>query len=209
MHKLQDSTGFNGFGETSWEAGDSSDASSRKAYFKELIAKANSIRLIRIFKIYGVRINEQNKKIICPFKSHSNGKESTPSFVFYPQTNTYCCYGCKQGSTPTDFVANMDNIPAWKAAYKIINLYGEDISPDIENDQESFSEKMRLYMEFSDYVYEFIQRNLKNDEALKFVEEITSIFDLMNSKRDLGNDALESLVFKLKDQIDRYSCPQL
>src|SRR5437016_1222250 len=108
MHKLQDSTGFNSFGETSWETGDTSDSSSRKAYFKELIAKANSVRLIRIFGFYGIRIDEQNKKIICPFKSHSNGKESTPSFVYYPQTNTYCCYGCKQGSTPVDFVANMD-----------------------------------------------------------------------------------------------------
>lgn len=209
MHKLQDSTGFTGFGETSWETGDSSDASSRKAYFKELIAKANTIRLIRIFNIYGIRIDEQNKKITCPFKSHSNGRESTPSFVYYPQTNSYWCFGCKQGKTPVDFVANMDNIPIWKAAYKIINLYGADVNVDIESEQESFSEKMRLYMDFSNYVYEFIQRNLKNEEAMKFVEEITSIFDRMNAKRDLSNDALESLVFKLKDQIDRYTCPQL
>jgi len=208
MHKLQDSTGFNGFGETSWETGDSSDASTRKLYFKELITKANSIRLIRLFKIYGIRIDEQNKKITCPFKSHANGRESTPSFIFYPQSNTYWCFGCKQGSTPTDFVANMDNLPTWKAAHKIINLYGSEATLDIENEQESFSEKMRLYMDFSNYVYEFIQNNLRNEEALQFVEKVTSIFDRMNSKRDLSNDALESLVFKLKDQIDRYTCPQ-
>ena len=207
MHKLQNSTGFTGFGETSWETGDSSDAPSRKAFFKELIAKGNSVRLIRIFGHYGIRIDEQNKKIICPFKSHSGGKESTPSFVYYPQTNSYWCFGCKQGSTPVDFVANMDGSKNWQAAYKIINLYDVDTGTVID-EQESFSEKMRLYMEFSNYVYEFIQCNLKNEEAIKFVEEIASIFDRMNAKRDLGNDALESLVFKLKDQIDRYTCPQ-
>lgn len=206
MHKLQNSTGFIGYGETSWEAGDVTDPFARN---KELIAKANTVPLLRLFKAYGIRLNEQYTKIICPFKSHSGGRESTPSFVFYPHTNSYSCYGCKQGSSPTDFVANMDNIKLTEAANKIINLYGTDVVLDIELlDQESFSERMSLYMDFSNYVYEFIQRNLKNEDALRYVEELNSIFDGLLAKRDLSNDALESLVFKLKDQIDRYSCQQ-
>lgn len=205
MHKLQNSSGFFGYGETSWEAGDITDPFARD---KELKAKANTVPLVKVFKFYGLRLNEQNKKICCPFKSHSGGKETTPSFTFYPETNTYCCYGCGQGSTPVTFVANMEKISHTQAAAKIINLYGSDVSSDIEP-EESYSEKMRLYMDFSNYVYDFIQRNLQNEDAMKFIDRVTSIFDRMSAERNLGNDALESLVFKLKDQIDRYSCPQL
>lgn len=202
MHKLQNSTGFNGYGETSWEAGDVADPLAR---VKELIAKANTVPLLRIFKTYGIRLNEQYTKIICPFKSHSGGRESTPSFVFYPHTNSYSCYGCKQGSTPTDFVRYMENIKPSAAAHKIINLYGSDVTQDIDLlDQESFSERMNLYMDFSNYVYDFIQRNLKDENALKYVEDLASIFDTQLSKRNLNNEAVENLIFKLKDQIDRY-----
>jgi DNA primase len=205
MRKLQNSTGFSGFGETSWEAGDITDTFARN---KELVAKANTVPISKIFRFYNLRLDEQNKKIICPFKSHSGGKETTPSFTFFSHTNTYWCYGCKQGYTPTDFVVNMDKITLAKAAYKIINLYGADAPADID-DHESYSEKMCLYMDFSNHVYEFIQRNLKGEDAMKFIEEISWIFDKENANRDLSNDALESIIFKLKDQIDRYTCPQL
>lgn len=103
----------------------------------------------------------------------------------------------------------MENISKYKAALKIINLYGVGELADIEYEQENFSDKMKLYMEFSDYVYEFIQHNIDNASALKYIEKITWIFDKQNSKCKLSNDALESLIFKLKDQIDRYSCQQL
>ncbi len=208
MYKIQNSTKFRGFGETSWEAGDTSDSSTRKAELDDLIKKANSVPITEVLRFYGVRLI-QHKKAICPFITHSSGKESTPSFTIYSETNTFFCYGCSTGSKGVDFVSLMDNISRPKAAAKIINLYGSGVMVDIEQDQNAYSERMRLYMEFSNYVYDFMQSHLRSEHAIMFIEEITSMFDDMNIKYKLGNDALESLVFKLKDQIDRYSCQQL
>ena len=61
----------------------------------EQIKYANSLPLLSILAHYGVYLDESNRKIGCPFPSHKNGKEQTPSFVYYHNTNTFWCFGCK------------------------------------------------------------------------------------------------------------------
>lgn len=197
MRKIQHTTEFRGFGETSWESGGSGVSSSGQ----DLIAKANKVPLTDIFRFYGITIGASNK-ITCPFPSHSRGREKTPSFKFYRETNSFYCYGCGTGGSTVSFVCNMDNCKSSKAASKVISLYGSDEEIGMVP-KSNHHEILNLHMEFSNYIYDFIQKN-KNKEAIQYAEKITKIFDDLCNKKDMCSKKLESIIFKLKNQIDRY-----
>lgn len=184
-----------------------------KQYFKKLIKKADSVSLPLILKHYNILIGPSNRKIICPFgNKHKNGRDNSPSFYYYPDTNTFWCFGCKTGTGCTDFVANLENISQVKAAYKILESYSSDVAvDDLESNIEiNYSERLDIMMDFSNFIREFIQANLDDNYALTFIEKISFIFDKMNEKHTLDNNALKTLVVKLKLKVEQYKpCPQL
>ena len=93
MHDLSNITGPIDYGEESGEIGDTS--TSPKKPGQELIRRSNAVPIIQIFKMYKVRLDQFNRRTTCPFKHHKNGKESTPSFWYYPDTNSFNCYGSR------------------------------------------------------------------------------------------------------------------
>jgi len=213
MRELPDTTGYDGYGETSGEAGDSSTDSSRKAFYQDIIRKANTIPLIRILKYYGVKVNSTKSTIICPFKHHKGGHENTASFTFYPDTNSFHCHGCRTGGPwahACEFSAFFEGISKAKAGYKIIKLFENDIVHDGEIiEVENSSERLEIMMDFSNAVREFRQ-NHPDDEANIFVEKICMVYDdvhLNHSTLDIT--ALRSAVEKLKEKIISYKlCPK-
>lgn len=206
MFKLSNSTRFNSFGETSWEDGDSTTSVERNYSYKDIISRARTVSILKVFKYYGLYVNESNNKIICPLKSH---RESTASFTYYHKENTYHCFGCKSGSSPVDFVSAMDGINRLKAAYKILSVFKDDLD-FIDDDKFSFdsTEKLELMMEFSNTVRDFRQIYSDNKEALLWIENISIIYDDLCLKHDKNKkidiNALRSIVFTLKDQIEYY-----
>ena len=84
------------------------------------IKRANTINLAQVFKYYGVDINEFNKKICCPFKFH---KDNSPSFYYYPETNSFNCFGCKSAGNPVNFVSLIEDINKLEAANKLLNNF--------------------------------------------------------------------------------------
>ena len=191
--------------QTSGEVRTSQAVTATKQFFKDLIKRADSVSFITIAKHYGVRLDAQNRKVICPFSKHKNGRESTASFLFYPDTNSFWCFGCKTGTGCTDFVSNMENISKVRAAYKILELYSSeanelgDAEPAV-----NFSEQLEILMDFSECVRNFIQANADNEEAIQYIEKITSIFDRMYEKHSLDNGALRALSLKLKNKVQQY-----
>ena len=171
--------------------------------YQDLIQKANTISLKKIFKMYGVRLDEINRKTTCPFRSHKGGHESTASFYYYPDTNTYCCYGCRQGSTSVDFVANMDRCHKSKAAHKILEKFKADVDEDLILHKEDFSEKMSIMMEYADAVRNF-RLQFSDDKAFDFIENNCHIYDTINKKHDLTNEALRLVVNQLIQAINNY-----
>jgi len=169
--------------------------------FKELISKANSISLIKIFKHYHLNIDEINRKSICPFPNHKKGRESTASFYYYPETNSFWCFGCKIGITPSDFVAAKELITKVKAAYEIINIFNlKNIdTPEIET--KDFSEVLEAMLEFSNLILEF-RRNNSDTQSYEFIENICSVYDTLNIKHNLSSEALKSLTKQFKNKID-------
>ncbi len=190
------------FSETPGQTGDIAAAFAGEGY-KGIIDKANSISLLKLFKLYNVRLDESNRKTTCPFKSHKGGRESTASFYYYPQTNTYHCYGCRQGNTPVDFVINMDNCSLTSATNKIIDHFNSDLDENFSYEKEDFEEKMNIMMLYSNEVRNF-KINFTDEKSFNFIEENCKIFDKINEKYDLNVESLNSVVYQLIDNIKKY-----
>lgn len=204
MRDLSNTDGLDGYGETPGETGDSSAPLTGKAFYQDLMRRANSVPLIRVFKHYGLHLNEINRKTTCPFKSHKGGRENSGSFYFYPETNSYCCYGCRLGSFGCDFVAAMDGIAKSQAAAKIISLFNEDVDEDGALNHEDFSEKLEIMLDFSNTVREFRQSAF-DEKSQAYIEQICSAYDTLNMKhKSLNNEALRRIVDELKEKIISY-----
>lgn len=208
MQTIPNPTGSDSSGEKSSDFGFTESDASTKQFYKDLIAKANTVTIKSLFKAYGIRLDEHNKKCACPLPKH---QDDSPSFNYYPDTNSFWCFGCKVGTRPVDFVANMENLSRAKAAFKILDLFNSDSDFTVTVDKlVNHSERIEILMEFSNYVREFIQSHPSDDSALIYIEKVAFIFDKMNNKYDLDNSALKALSVKLKEKGNLYkSCPQL
>jgi DNA primase len=212
MHDVSNTTGLDGYDETSGETGNSSDTLTGKAFYQDLIRRANTVPLIYIFKHYGLHINENNRRAICPFKSHKGGRESSGSFWYYPETNTYHCFGCRQGYAGSNFVAIMDGIIISQAAFKIISLFNGDVDVDAADGltKEDFSEQLEIMMDFSNTVREFRQ-SFFDEKSQAFIDEVCSVYDQLNLRhKKITNEALRRTVDQFKKDIIFYtSCHTL
>lgn len=204
MCAVSDTTRSNSGRETSGDIGDLTEAFTRKDYYQKLIERANTVSLIKIFKHYGIKLDLYNRKIRCPLKSHSGGRERTPSFGFFPDTNTYHCFGCKAGPAPCNFVAEMDRCTKVQAAYKILELFDADADKDGIYEGIDFSEKLVIMMDFSNVVREFYQ-TYSGEEARVYIEMVCASYDEILLKHErLDNDALRRTVEQLKEYIFLY-----
>lgn len=188
MCLLSDTTGSFSSSDALWETSVPTEFIKRKE-FKELLAKANSVNLSTICKFYNIKIDIHNRKVICPFPHHKNGHESSASFFYYPNTNTYWCFGCKTGSTPVDFVSAMENISSFKAANKILNLFEKDIDLDVVSTNDNFSEKLLILTLFSDWMRE-------HNHDPNFIK-IGQTFDALYNKHNLSNEAIKFVITSL------------
>lgn len=207
MHNVSSSTGSFGYGETSWETGDSSETSERKIYYKKLIAKANSVPIVTVFKHYGIKVDSVNFYAICPFKTHKGGKENTPSFRYYEATNSFYCFGCKIGGPnyhACEFVSHLEDCSKFKAAEKIISLFENDIDDNVELiGVQNISEQLDIMMDFSNSVREFRNKYL-DKKSQDFIEKRCAIYDELHARRTLDNITLRSVVDHLKEHIKFY-----
>lgn len=183
--------------------GDFTEAFTGKSYYQDLINRANTIPLTKVLRHYGIRLDPYNRKTTCPFKSHKGGRESTPSFYFYPDTNTFYCFGCKAKSRPCDLVAGMDACTKVQAAYKLLQLFASDVDEDDVFDQMDFAERLRIMLDFSGAVREFYQ-TYATESARVYIEGACKKYDALNLRHKLDNKALKSIVEQLKEYISLY-----
>jgi hypothetical protein len=208
MRPISDTAGSNSDSQTSGEAGDITAAFTGKDYYQNLIERANTVPLIRIFKLYGLQVDEYNRKIICPFKHHKGGHESTPSFYYNAHNNSFRCYGCGVGHPNAhgcEFVAAMENVSKVVAASKILEHFSSDVDDDVIFDKHDFSERLQIMMDFADTVREFRQI-CADEKSQKFIEDMCWVYDQHNLKHDHTNEALRRVVEQIKDKIISYTC---
>jgi len=205
MCTISDELGSDLSGASSWEDGDDSSFIDGKLQFKDLARKANSVSILNIFNNYNLKVSESNRKIVCPFPKHKGGKEITGSFLYYPKTNTFWCFGCHTGTTPIDFVSVMENISKTDAANKILKMYSYNADEEF-SDLADYSHNFEELVNFSNYVREIMRNNSENEDFVNFVEKNTSSFDNLNSKYRLDDNALKLIISNIKQRIDNYLC---
>ncbi len=149
---------------------------------------------------YGIRIDPMNKTIVCPFKHHQNGNERTGSFNYYPESNSFWCFGCKTGRGTTDFVAAFDSTTRTKAAYKIVKMFVDEIADDWEFVACNTKEKQDEIISFANSIRTAIS---KHPDQIEAIERLTFAFDAMNEKygRQLNIEALKALSSKLQAKL--------
>jgi hypothetical protein len=208
MRVIPSSTRPDGYSTTPGEGGDITASFTGKDYYQNLIDRANTVPLTRVFRHYGLRLNEHDRKITCPFKSHKGGHENTPSFWYYANTNSFRCYGCSIGHKQAhgvEFVAAMEGISRVKAALKILDLFATDVDDDNILDKQDFSERLEIMMDFSVAVREFRQA-YTDEKSQKFIEDMCWVYDQHNLNHDHTNEALRRVVEELKGKITSYTC---
>lgn len=174
----------------------------QSAYFSDkLIEQANSVELSKLFDIFNVKLSSISRKIKCPFPSHSGGKEHSPSFFYYPDTNSFYCFGCKRGglsSHSVEFVSFMKEINKFDAADFIISHFNHG-NAIVYNKTAQISK----HIEFSDAVFNF-REIYKDEKSFLFIEEISKAYDILNDKYVLNDEALDTMIKLLKAKIDAY-----
>lgn len=207
MYFLSNTTGPVGYGEAPGKIGNSSTSSTGKDSDKKLIARANSVPILHIFKHYGLRFDPYTCKTTCPFKGHKGGHETTPSFKLYEDTNSYHCFGCHVGTFAVDFVAEMERCQPVKAATRILQLFGTKVNEDFLGEETNSSERLEIMMLLSSRIFEFRQEH-SSKHASDFIEYISWLYDRSNARHKYDNEALRRLVEQCVEVIDVYT-PEL
>lgn len=208
MRNLSNTSGSIGNRQDAGKSGDFGETFETDFSSQDLINKANSVPLTIIFKYYGININPVNYMSICPFLSHKGGRESTPSFKYFDQTNSFYCYGCKVGHGHAHaclFVSLKEDITYFQAAQKILNLFGEN-GNIIPNNYEplNYKERLELIIESSNYIRNF-RLNFPDAKSLLFIEENCMLYDkYFFSHKNLSVEALRRMIEILKDKFIKY-----
>lgn len=168
---------------------------------KQTIQKANSVDILCIFKKYGLTLDQFNKQCQCPFLFHQNGQERSASFNYYPNTNSFYCFGCKSGGAAAEFVSLYENISKYKAALSILeNNFDSEIIIQKQN-----SDDYKISLEFSHLIREFMKNNLENKNAILYAESLCAIFDSLTKKYVLDNNGYKKLYIKLKYRLENFN----
>jgi len=195
MRLLSNSNGSYHCGETHFE-----DRSSR-ASNKTFILKANKIDLYEIFKHYNINIDHYTNKTKCPFLSHKNGQERTPSLYYYPDTNSFYCFGCQTGGSSVDFISSFLNISKNDAAIHILNIFDEYSSEiEIPENHNVFDHSIK----FSNMIRNFLIKNNYETDAILYAENLCRAYDLILKKHSVKPEGLEVLHSNLKSKLEQY-----
>ena len=199
MQPIPNKAGTSSNIEPSWEDGGFGGNSSASQNLNDLFERANSVSILDIFKYYGKKCN--NNKMICPFLHHKGGKEGTPSFNVFPETNSFFCFGCQTGGRPSDFVHYMDSINKVEAANKIIKHFNFSNSLCFDITEYHHAESFEEMISFSNFIRDCHQ---KYPENYSFFEEALSTFDNLYEKYSLDCEleSLKQLINKLKYKIN-------
>ena len=77
-----------------------------------------------------LRSEGSRKKALCPFHS-----EKTPSFIVYPNTQSFYCFGCGAGGDVITFIRRIENLDYVEAVKLLAQRAGMTVPEDAESDR--------------------------------------------------------------------------
>lgn len=169
---------------------------------QKTIDRANATNILDIFGKYSLHIDATSKKACCPFPTHKGGNERSPSFYYYPDTNSFFCFGCQKGGRPTDFVAFYEDLTRYTAANVILNDHYDSFTSPTEN----FPSGNKYALDFAHMMRNFLIAQTDNPQALPYAENVAAAFDSIRNRYVLEQDGYEMMIKKLKRKLDAFEC---
>ena len=108
----------------------------------DIIANVN---ILTVAQWLGIKV-EPNNKTCCIFH-----QEKTPSLQFYPETNSFFCFGCAKAGNIFDLVKKQRNCDFKEAVQYICSNAGITFSPHIKNEVAESSSISGLKLAYSIY----------------------------------------------------------
>jgi hypothetical protein len=161
------------------------------------IKLANTVNIVNIFRHYDIHLDEHTKKVCCPLPLHN---ERSASFYYYPNTNSFFCFGCKQGGGPVELVAHMNGCEKENAARHILSQFGSDVRVGEISECDDYKERQSLLIKFATIIRSYIYLHV-NEEAFDRAEKITYVFDELNNRNNISNEGLAQLIEKLERKL--------
>lgn len=165
--------------------------------WKKLATEANSVDLLTVLTSYGLRLDKYHSKCICPLHN-----ENSPSFYYYPNTNSWYCFGCKKGGSATHFVSRIEGISIAEASEKLLGEFTPGAFAT--STTSDYLDRQDVVFGFSTLIRKFIQAHSNNPNALQFVERLTLIFDTLAAKHNLSNDGFKLVIRRLEKQLGEF-----
>lgn len=91
----------------------------------------------------------------CPFPSHS---DNTPSFVVYPETNSFYCFGCGKGGSVVQFIMYFEGISREEAEKKA-GLGAGDLVDQVERILHPLQQELADFNEQLNFVVSGLARH--------------------------------------------------
>lgn len=77
-----------------------------------------SLKILEILLKYDLSLEQVGPRYRsnCVFSDH---EDNTPSFIVYPETNSFYCFGCQRGGDPIQFVAYYEGVSRSEAQKRL------------------------------------------------------------------------------------------
>lgn len=161
---------------------------------------ARQVDLLTVMRAYGLEINQYARKISCPLPCHPD--DSSPSFWFYPATNSFNCFGCKHGGSAIEFISLMDSVSKWDAVQRLLTQFDSDhgIAPSTTTD---YHGRNKAVLDFSAMIRDFLHRNADDETAMAHAEKVCLMFDTITTRHTIDIDGMKSLLEKLRGKLNQ------
>ena len=128
-----------------------------QTFLNELHDRTDIVELINSY----VQLKKRGRTwwALCPFHN-----EKTPSFVVYPDTSSYYCFGCGSGGDAITFIKQRENLEYIEAIKLLANRAGMSMPDDV--DDGAFARRKRL-LDANREAARFFFKQLNSDEGRK------------------------------------------
>jgi hypothetical protein len=206
-----DSTG-DGYGQ------DTAYARSFEIDFKKIIALANnSISCLAIMEQAGVKFtympaqNGWTHKATCPFKSHKNGRERTPSFSYNSKEDRFFCFGCNKSGKAVEFIAFTEGRNKLEVARDILAYAGVNEHDAVFIADDSNEKINEILFDFAKFAHDIVDQNRFDSKAIKTIDNIMYCMDMYVAYtvtcHTFDLDELQRRVERYKERLKQFAKP--
>lgn len=131
--------------------------------FLQRLKTANPIESV-VSSYVKLRRTGRNLVGLCPFHG-----EKTPSFVLYPENDSFYCFGCGAGGDTITFIRKIENLDYIEAVKLLAQRSGLEMPEDVRRDDGTARLKMRI-LEANREAARFFHSQLNTPQGTKALE---------------------------------------